>query len=46
MSGFLNAEQTAELHRLNVKDFLTKPFPAESLLSTISNVLAKDESSN
>jgi CheY-like chemotaxis protein len=43
MSGLLNTEQTAELQSLNVKGFLTKPFTAESLLRTISDVLAEDE---
>jgi DNA-binding NarL/FixJ family response regulator len=39
MSGLLNAEQTTELQSLNVTAFLSKPFTAEHLLHTISDVL-------
>jgi len=42
MSGLMNAEQTAELESLHVSAFLTKPFTAEKLLTSISEVLAKD----
>jgi two-component system cell cycle sensor histidine kinase/response regulator CckA len=41
MSGLMNAEQTAELQDLDVTSFLTKPFTAEKLLVTISEVIAK-----
>jgi two-component system cell cycle sensor histidine kinase/response regulator CckA len=39
MSGLLNAEQTAELESLNVSSFLTKPFTAEKLLTTLAGIL-------
>jgi CheY-like chemotaxis protein len=39
MSGLLNAEQTAELESLNVSFFLTKPFTAEKLLTTLARIL-------
>jgi PAS domain S-box-containing protein len=39
MSGILNAEQTAELQSLNVTHFLTKPFTAEKLLTTLADIL-------
>jgi PAS domain S-box-containing protein len=42
MSGLMNAEQTAELESLHVSAFLTKPFTAEKLLTSISEVLAKN----
>lgn len=42
MSGLMNAEQTAELESLRVSAFLTKPFTAEKLLTSISETLAKD----
>lgn len=38
MSGLMNAEQTAVLETLNIKDFLSKPFTAERLLSTLAGV--------
>jgi PAS domain S-box-containing protein len=38
MSGLMNAEQTAELETLNIKYFLSKPFTAEKLLSTLAGV--------
>jgi two-component system cell cycle sensor histidine kinase/response regulator CckA len=41
-SGLMNAEQTAELQSLDVTAFLTKPFSAEKLLTSISDVLAKN----
>jgi len=39
MSGLLNTEQIAELEALGVEAFLSKPFTADKLLSTISDVL-------
>ena len=39
MSGLLNTDQTTQLHSLNVTNFLSKPFTAESLLQTISSSL-------
>jgi len=39
MSGLLSAEQIAELEVLGVEAFLSKPFTADKLLSTISDVL-------
>jgi PAS domain S-box-containing protein len=39
MSGILNAAQTAELESLNVTTFLTKPFTAEKLLTTLARLL-------
>lgn len=42
MSGLMNAEQTAELQSLNIDAFLTKPFTAEKLLVSLSEVLKKD----
>ena len=39
MSGLLNPEQTAELESLNVSSFLTKPFTAEKLLTTLAGIL-------
>jgi len=39
MSGLLNPELTTELQSLDVSGFLTKPFTAETLLHTISNML-------
>jgi PAS domain S-box-containing protein len=41
MSGLMNAEQTAELERLQVDSFLTKPFTAEKLLNAMSDVLSE-----
>lgn len=41
VSGLTNAEQTAELQRLDVNAFLIKPFSTEKLLTSISDVLAK-----
>lgn len=40
MSGLLNEEQTAELRDLSVRHFLLKPFTVETLLKTLSEVLA------
>lgn len=40
MSGLLNEEQAAELKELGVRDFLLKPFTAETLLKTISAVIS------
>lgn len=39
MSGLMNTEQTAELETLNVTNFLSKPFTAETLLSTLAGVI-------
>jgi PAS domain S-box-containing protein len=39
MSGILNSEQTAELENLSVTHFLTKPFTAERLLTTVADIL-------
>lgn len=39
MSGLISAEQTAELRRLKVGDFLSKPFTAETLLTALHKVL-------
>jgi DNA-binding response OmpR family regulator len=41
MSGLMDTGQTAELDDLGVRAFLTKPFSAEKLLSTISDVLSE-----
>lgn len=43
MSGLMNAEQTAELESLDVNSFLTKPFTAEQLLTTVARILHKTE---
>jgi two-component system cell cycle sensor histidine kinase/response regulator CckA len=40
-SGLMNTEQTAELQTLNVNAFLSKPFTAEKLLTTLAEVLQK-----
>jgi YesN/AraC family two-component response regulator len=42
MSGLMNAEQTAELQNLKVNAFLSKPFTAETLLVTLSDVLTEE----
>ena len=39
MSGLMNAEQTAELELLGVNAFLSKPYTAEKLLTTLASVL-------
>jgi PAS domain S-box-containing protein len=39
MSGLMNPEQTAELETLKVDDYLSKPFTADKLLTTIAAVL-------
>ena len=41
MSGLMNAEQTAELEGLNVDGFLSKPYTAERLLTTLAAILEK-----
>jgi two-component system, cell cycle sensor histidine kinase and response regulator CckA len=41
MSGLTNAERTAELQSQDVSTFLTKPFTAEKLLTSISETLRK-----
>jgi CheY-like chemotaxis protein len=40
MSGLVSDGQTAELRNLNVGDFLSKPFTAETLLKTMAEVLS------
>jgi two-component system, cell cycle sensor histidine kinase and response regulator CckA len=40
MSGLLNEEQAAELQDLGVRNFLLKPFTAETLLKTLSTVIS------
>ena len=40
-SGLMNAEQTADLQALKVSSFLSKPYTAEKLLTTIAEVLAE-----
>jgi DNA-binding NtrC family response regulator len=42
MSGLMNVEQTTELESLNVRAFLTKPFTAEKLLTTLDGILNKN----
>ena len=42
MSGLMNPEQTAQLENLEVAAFLTKPFTAETLLTSLSKLLAKN----
>ena len=39
MSGLMNADQTKELEDLKVKEFLSKPFTAEQLLTTLAALL-------
>ena len=39
MSGLLNPDQIAELEALNVDAYISKPFTAEKLLSTLADVL-------
>lgn len=39
MSGLVSAEQTAELKSLNVNAFLSKPYSAETLLTTLAELL-------
>lgn len=39
MSGLMNAEQTAELEDLSVDAFLSKPYTAEKLLTTLADIL-------
>jgi PAS domain S-box-containing protein len=41
MSGLMNPDQTVELESLNVDGFLTKPFTAEKLLTSLAAVLAR-----
>ncbi|NOT47148.1 MAG: PAS domain S-box protein [Acidobacteria bacterium] len=41
MSGLMSVEQTAELEPLGVNAFLTKPFTAEKLLSTLAAILSE-----
>lgn len=43
MSGLMSAGQTAELQNLNVRGFLAKPFTAEALLTTLSDVIKKPD---
>jgi len=42
MSGLVNAEQKVELDSLSVSSFLTKPFTAEKLLTTLAGILKSD----
>lgn len=39
MSGMMNPEQTSDLKRLRVQDYLPKPFSAETLLVSLSRVI-------
>jgi PAS domain S-box-containing protein len=39
MSGLMNPEQSAKLETLSVKSFLSKPFTAETLLTTLAQVI-------
>jgi CheY-like chemotaxis protein len=39
MSGLMNPQQTSQLENLNINAFLTKPFSAEKLLTTLHDVL-------
>jgi YesN/AraC family two-component response regulator len=39
MSGLVNEEQITELQDLGVRNFLLKPFTAETLLKTLSAVI-------
>jgi len=39
MSGLMNPEQSAKLETLNIKFFLSKPFTAERLLTTLAEVI-------
>ncbi len=41
MSGLVSVEQTGELKSLNVNAFLSKPYTAETLLTTLAEVLSK-----
>ena len=41
MSGLMSPEQTKELESLNVGGFLSKPFTAENLLTTLADVIQK-----
>jgi PAS domain S-box-containing protein len=42
MSGLMSAGQTAELQSLNVGGFLSKPFTAEALLTTLADVIGNE----
>jgi DNA-binding NtrC family response regulator len=42
MSGLMKAEQSAELDSLDVPAFLTKPFTAEKLLTSIAAALTNE----
>lgn len=41
MSGLMSPEQAAEFEGLNVRGFLSKPFTAEKLLSTLAEITKK-----
>lgn len=41
MSGLMNSEQTADLQNLNVNAFLSKPYTAENLLTTLAKIFQK-----
>ncbi len=40
MSGLVNVEQSADLQRMNINAFISKPFTAETLLATIAERLS------
>jgi len=40
MSGLMSPEQTAELEGMQVDTFLSKPFTADKLLSTVADKLS------
>jgi len=41
MSGLMNPEQTAELESLKVTSYLSKPFTADKLLTTLADVIVE-----
>ena len=43
MSGLVNVEQTADLQKMNVSAFISKPFTAETLLGAIAERLSAKE---
>jgi PAS domain S-box-containing protein len=42
MSGLMNPEQTAEMEKLDVSSFLTKPFTSSTLITSIAEALQKN----
>ncbi len=42
-SGLTSAEQTAEMNALNINAFLSKPYAAEKLLTTVAEVLRRTD---